>query len=132
MLMTNAANTGRRVPLALLLTVGACSGAGAGTVASDTQPGVAPSTSSAAATSGARPFDGYIQQIYSTGDFVLVVGNINYAVVMSPTTMVLNLRGRQIPRQFMGAAQSVTVTGTLAGSTIHAQTIVVPTRKEES
>ena len=129
MLMTNAANTGRRLPLALLLGVGACSGSTAHDAPASA--GVASSTAATTST-GVRPFEGYVQSIYSTGDFVLVVGNVRYTVVMSPTTMVLNLRGRQIPREFMTAAQSVTVTGTLVDSTIEAQSILVPTRKEES
>jgi len=129
MLMTNAANTGRRLPLALLLAVGACSGSTAHDAPASA--GVA-SPSSATTSTGVQPFEGYVQSIYSTGDFVLVVGNVRYTVVMSPTTMVLNLRGRQIPRQFMTAAQSVTVTGTLVDSKIQAQSILVPTRKEES
>lgn len=105
MLMTNAANTGRRVPLALLL---------------------------APTTAAAHAFHGYVQMIYSTGDFVLVVGNVSYTAVISPATTVLNLRGRQIPQQFMTAGQVVTVTGTLLDSKIDAQSVVVPTRKEAS
>lgn len=131
--MTNAANTGRRVPLALLLAIGACSSAPTGSAPpSSGSAAVAPPASGVTAPSGAVPFNGYIQQIYSTGDFVLVVGNVSYAVVMSPTTVVFNLRGRQVSRNFMTAALSVAVTGTLVDSTIHAQSIVVPTRKDNA
>jgi hypothetical protein len=52
-------------------------------------------------------------------------------VVMSPTTSVINIRGRRVPRQFITVAGSVEVTGTLAASTITAQTVLVPTRKDD-
>ena len=116
------------------LTVGACSsgggrtGVGAGTVAAPVSTSVPVSTLPAGSSAS---FTGYVQQIYSTGDFLLASGPITYTVVMSPTTAVINVRGRQVPRQFISVAGSVEVTGTLDASKIFAQTVLVPTRKDD-
>ena len=61
--------------------------------------------------------------------FRLAAGPI-YTVVMTPTTSVINLRGRVVPFQFIQVANSVTVTGQLTGSTITATTILVPVNKD--
>jgi len=79
----------------------------------------------------ASPISGYVEQIYSTGDFILNTGTLRFTIMMSPTTAVLNVRGRQVPRQFIAVAGPVEVTGTVAGATISAQTIRVPTRKDD-
>ncbi|HZX55720.1 MAG TPA: hypothetical protein VFE86_13620 [Ilumatobacteraceae bacterium] len=79
----------------------------------------------------ASPVSGYVEQIYSTGDFILNTGTLRFTIMMSPTTAVLNVRGRQVPRQFIAVAGPVDVTGTVAGATISAQTIRVPTRKDD-
>ena len=57
-----------------------------------------------------------VEQIYSTGDFVLNTGDVRFTIMMSPTTAVLNVRGRQVPRQFIAVAGPVEVTGTVAGT----------------
>ena len=74
---------------------------------------------------------GQVKQIYSTGDFILDDGHVTYTVVMSPTTAVINLRNRQVPRQYIQVAESVQVTGTVSGSNIEAQTVLVPTTKDD-
>jgi|KBSMisStaDraftv2_1062788.scaffolds.fasta_scaffold286070_2 hypothetical protein len=73
---------------------------------------------------------GYVQQIQPTGDFVLDDGRVRYTVVMSPTTSVVNERGRAASRLFIRTSGALTVTGELVGSTINAQSVLVPTRKE--
>jgi hypothetical protein len=78
----------------------------------------------------AGPFDGYVQQVYSTGDFLLGSGTVTYKVVMSPTTQVVNLRGRAVPRQFIRVSGPVQVTGPLSDLQISAQSVLIPTRKD--
>jgi hypothetical protein len=73
---------------------------------------------------------GLVMQIFSTGDFLLNDGHVSYTVAMSLTTKVVNLRRREVPVQFIQVANSVQVTGLLTGSTITAQTVLVPTNKD--
>jgi hypothetical protein len=96
-----------------------------------TSPAAAPtSPATPAAVAPSTPFTGYVQQIYPTGDFILLDGQVTYTIVMLPTTFVVNLLGRQIPRQAIVVSGSVQVTGTLADSKVNAQTVLVPTRKD--
>lgn len=88
-----------------------------------------PPTSTSAGSSA--PFSGSVQQIYSTGDFVLVSGPVTYTVVMLPTTTVVNLRGQRVPRQYIAVSGMVEVTGTLEAGKITAQNVLVPTRKDD-
>ena len=73
---------------------------------------------------------GLVTQIYSTGGFILRNGNAIYTVAMSSATNVVNLRGREVPVQFIQVANSVQVTGRLSGSTIAATTVLVPVNKD--
>ena len=68
-------------------------------------------------------------QIFANGDFILSDGPHRYNVVMTLTTSAINLRGREVPRQFIQVAGSVTVTGPLSGSTITAQVVSIPTTR---
>jgi hypothetical protein len=145
----------RSAPRALLLTamlvmaIGACgapgaqggpsSSAAASPAALTTPAAPAPTPAAPAPTPAApaptpaaagSPFTGYVQQVDSTGDFILASGAVSYTVVMSPTTAVVNLRGRAITRLFIRVSGSVQVTGTLAGSKISAQSVLVPTTKD--
>ncbi len=62
--------------------------------------------------------------------FVLAAGPI-YTVVMTPTTSVVNLLGREVPRQFIQVANPLTVEGLQTdATTIQAQVIVVQTTKD--
>jgi hypothetical protein len=73
---------------------------------------------------------GQVMRIDPNGDFVLNDGRVGYTVVMSLTTKVINLRGREVPRQFIQVANSVTVTGLLRAPMMDAQTVLIPTRKD--
>ena len=104
------------------------------------QPAVAPSTLSpstvsqppaTASVGSSAPFSGYVQQIYSTGDFVLVSGPVTYTVVMLPTTTVVNLRGQRVPQQYIAVSGMVEVTGVLESGRITAQNVLVPTVKDD-
>ncbi len=98
-------------------------------------PTLSPSTVSqlpiSASAGSSAPFSGSVQQIYSTGDFVLVSGPVTYIVVMLPTTTVVNLRGQRVPQQYIAVSGMVEVTGTLAAGKITAQNVLVPTRKDD-
>src|SRR4249920_3330417 len=98
----------------IVLAVGGCGAA---------RPTSGPSSSTTSRTPASAPLEsaqtaviGYVQQVYPTGDFVLDSGQVSYTVVMSPTTMVVNQRGRAISRLFIRAPDSVQVTGVLVGS----------------
>lgn len=97
------------------------------------QPSVAPTTLSPvpASAESSVPFSGSVQQIYSTGDFVLVSGPLTYTVVMMPTTTVVNLRGQRVPQQYIAVSGTVEVTGILEDGRIIAQNVLVPTIKDD-
>ena len=99
------------------------------------QPSVAPSTLSPspvpASAGSSAPFSGSVQQIYSTGDFLLVSGPLTYTVVMMPTTTVVNLRGQRVPQQYIAVSGTVEVTGILEDGKIIAQNVLVPTLKDD-
>jgi hypothetical protein len=69
-------------------------------------------------------------QVYSTGDFVLFDGHVNLQIVMQANTAVLNLRGKEVMRQYIQPANTVEVTGVLVGATLTAQTVVAQTTKD--
>jgi hypothetical protein len=81
-------------------------------------------------TSRPATITGLVMLIYSTGAFRLSDGKSQYTVDMTLTTSVINLRGREVPRQFIQVAGSVTVTGSLSGSTITAEVVAIPTNKD--
>lgn len=125
----------------LVVGIAGCAGSGSGVAGSSTvvsQSAVAlpstpeASTSRPAAGPSSAPFSGYVQQIYSTGDFLLVSGPVTYTVVMLPTTTVVNIRGQRVPRQYIAVSGLVDVTGTLDTGTITAQSVLVPTRKDDA
>ncbi len=94
---------------------------------------IAPAGPVALATGATAPvirFRGLVMLIRANGNFKVSNGVRTYAVVMSPTTRVINLRGREVPRQFIQVANWVTVTGRRTGTTIRATTVLIPTRKD--
>lgn len=155
-MVTTSARTVLGLASAAMITIGtgACAGsnevggAAASTAVSQpaasqppvSQSSVAPSTLSpppvsqlptTALAGPSAPFTGYVQQIYSTGDFVLVSGPVTYTVVMMPTTTVVNLRGQRVPQQYIAVSGTVEVTGVLEAGKITAQNVLVPTRKDD-
>jgi hypothetical protein len=58
------------------------------------------------------------------------MGHVDYTVMMSPTTDIINLRGREVPVQFTQVAGSVQVTRMLSSLKTTAQTVLVPTNKD--
>jgi hypothetical protein len=108
------------------LSLSACGSAATGS-------GSSPAAATASPIGGAATdVSGVVSQVYSTGDFVLNAGALRFTVMMSPTTTVLNIRGRQVPRQFISVSGPAEVTGKVSGSTIAAETIRLPTRKDGS
>jgi hypothetical protein len=91
------------------------------------------SNTGAASSSAGSPtaISGYVAQIDPNGDFILDTGTVRFTVVMSPSTTVVNVRGRQVPRQFISVAGPAKVTGTVTGSRIAADSVVLPTRKDD-
>jgi hypothetical protein len=73
---------------------------------------------------------GTVMQIFSNGNFTLSERKQVDTIVMQLTTLVINLRGREVPVQFIQVAGSVSVTGMRNGSTIDAQSVLVPTMKD--
>ena len=73
---------------------------------------------------------GLVMQVDSSGDFDLTYGNVRLRIVMQPTTAVLNLRGKEVIRPYIQPSNNVQVTGTLVGTTLTAQTVVVQTTKD--
>jgi hypothetical protein len=73
---------------------------------------------------------GLVMQVYSTGDFVFYDGHTTLTVVMLANTSVINLRGSEVIRQYIQTSNTVQVTGSLSGSNLTAQTIVVQTTKD--
>ena len=73
---------------------------------------------------------GTVMQIFSNGNFTLSESKQVDTIVMQLTTPVINLRGREVPVQFIQVAGSVSVTGMRNGSTIDAQSVLVPTMKD--
>jgi hypothetical protein len=49
---------------------------------------------------------------------------------MQANTAVLNLRGKEVMRQYIQPANTVEVTGVLVGATLTAQTVVAQTTKD--
>jgi hypothetical protein len=73
---------------------------------------------------------GTVMQVYSTGDFVLDDGHGALTVLMQANTSVLNLKGSEVIRQYIQSSNTVQVTGSLSGTNLTAQTIVVQTTKD--
>lgn len=133
----------------IALGMGTCTGSSEGGAVSPpsvSQPTVAPPspvpTSTLSPSAGSQPpvsasaglsvpFSGSVQQIYSTGDFLLVSGPLTYTVVMLPTTTVVNLRGQRVPQQYIAVSGTVEVTGVLEDGKITAQNVLVPTLKDD-
>jgi len=80
---------------------------------------------------------GYAQYELSQTEFVFNTGTATYNVTMDLTTQAINLNGKllggyQIVSQIIPVTSlQLTVTGTLSGSTIMAQTVLIPTTKDK-
>ena len=84
----------------------------------------------APAASGPAVITGTVMQVYSNGDFVLNDAHGAFTVVMQASTSVINLRGSEVIRQYIQASNTVKVIGSLSGSNLTAQTVVVQTIKD--
>jgi hypothetical protein len=93
----------------------------------------APTTAPTTAPTPAPPVvtaAGEVKQILPNGDFILDDGHQEYTIAMSSTAKIVNLGGKEVTRQLIQVVGSVQVTGTLSGSTISAQTVLIPTTLE--
>lgn len=70
---------------------------------------------------------GTIKQILPNGDFVANDGNADYTIAISSTTKMVDRNGADVTKESLQIAGSVQITGTLIGSTINAQSVLVPT-----
>ena len=70
---------------------------------------------------------GTINRLLPDGEVVMNDGQTDYTVGMSATTMVRNLRGNEVTRDFIQLGAQIQVSGTLTGSRILDPTILIPT-----
>jgi hypothetical protein len=70
---------------------------------------------------------GTVQKLDPSGDFVINNGHVDYTIAMSPLVKIADLGGTQLSPNVIQVGTSIQVTGALAGSTITAQSVVVPT-----
>jgi hypothetical protein len=70
---------------------------------------------------------GTVQKLDPSGDFVINDGHVDYTIAMSPAVKIADLGGTQLSPDVIQISTSIQVTGALAGSTITAQSVVVPT-----
>jgi hypothetical protein len=124
------------IPLALALVAAV---AAAGSVQAASPRTAVPSTAASGSSLTLRTssvvakrvkITGQVMLIYSNGSFRLNNRVKNFKVVMRPTTSVINLNGREVPRQFIQVANKVTVTGKRVGSRITARVVKIYTRKD--
>ena len=94
-----------------------------------------PATTTVLAPVAAGPqttVNGHVTQIYPTGDFVFNDGQVDFVVVMSPTTAIINLRGTQVPLQYIQVTGALQITGVFVGAKFRAVTVLVPTNKDDT
>jgi hypothetical protein len=70
---------------------------------------------------------GRVQRVDPSGDFVINDGHVEYTIAMSTAVKIADLTGAGLSPDVIQANSSIQVTGALTGSTITAQTVVVPT-----
>ena len=74
---------------------------------------------------------GYVVTAPVNDRFAFMVNGIRYTVVLTPTTLLINSLGKEVPRQYIApSAKPVTVTGMRLGTTITAKTILIPGAKD--
>ncbi len=71
---------------------------------------------------------GTVKTILPDGDFVLDDGHTDYTVSMSATPSIVDLDGAAATADLIQLGGSVQVTGTVSGTTITAETVIVPIR----
>ena len=123
--------SGLSIPLALALALAAAV-ASAGSVQA-AAPSAAAGASQAPRTATVLEtrvkVTGQVMLIFASGNFRLSTGTRAYRIVMRPTTSVINLRGREVPRQFIQVANKVTVWGRRIASRIVARQVMVTPAK---
>ena len=70
---------------------------------------------------------GQVRQVLDNGDFVINDGKVDYTVAMSSSTKVVDLNGAEASPDDIQVDGSAQVTGLLSGTTITAETVMVPT-----
>jgi hypothetical protein len=73
---------------------------------------------------------GKVNTILPNGDFVVNDGHADYTIAMSSTASIVDLNGAVVTAKLIQLDGSVQITGTLEGSTISAQKVIVPTSQE--
>jgi hypothetical protein len=71
---------------------------------------------------------GTVKTVLPSGDFVVDDGRTNYTVVMSAGATITDVDGATAAADLIQLGGSVQVTGTLTGTNIIAQTVIVPVR----
>jgi hypothetical protein len=74
--------------------------------------------------------NGVVMSLDSISAFNLSDGHVTWHIVMLDNTSVINLRGKEVPRQYIQPSGTVRVTGTIQGSTVTAQQVLVPVNKD--
>jgi flagellar basal body L-ring protein FlgH len=70
---------------------------------------------------------GQVRQVLANGDFVVNDGKVDYTVAMSSTTKVVDLNGAAASPDGIQVDGSAQVSGLLSGTTIAAETVMIPT-----
>lgn len=70
---------------------------------------------------------GQVRRVLDNGDFVINDGKVDYTVAMSSSTKVVDLNGADASLDDIQVDGSAQVTGLLSGTTINAETVMVPT-----
>jgi hypothetical protein len=71
---------------------------------------------------------GTVKTVLPDGDFVVDDGRTDYTVAMSSEPTIVDLDGATAASDLIQLGGSVQVTGTVSGTTITAQTVIVPIR----
>jgi hypothetical protein len=94
-------------------------------------PGVTTTQASASTSAGAVvTVVGTVNKLIPNGDFVVNDTHSDYTIVMSSNPKVVDLTGVTATAAAIQLDDSVQITGTLTGSTIEAETVIVPTKPE--
>jgi hypothetical protein len=69
---------------------------------------------------------GRVNAVAANGDLALNDGNADYTISMQVSPKVTNLGGAEVSKDLIQVGGQVQVTGLLTGSTIDAQTVIIP------
>jgi hypothetical protein len=93
-------------------------------------PGVVTTQASASTSAGTVvTVVGTVNKVLPNGDFVANDGHTDYTIVMS-SAKIVDLNGATVAAERIQLDESVQIIGTVSGSTIAAETVIVPNKPE--